>query len=101
VNEKLLLDEHYAEAIAARVRAAGHDVLAMVADPELCAQSDLAVFRRAAASGRRIVTENVKDFRPLLQQAYAGGDRWPGSFSCRRVAFLVGRAGGRARSSLR
>jgi hypothetical protein len=74
VNEKLLLDEHYSDAIAARLRAAGHDVLAVVADPELRAQSDVEVFRRAAASGRRIVTENIKDFRPLLQQAYADGD---------------------------
>lgn len=74
MNEKLLLDEHYSDAIAARLRAAGHDVLAVVADPELRAQSDVEVFRRAAASGRRIVTENIKDFRPLLQQAYADGD---------------------------
>ena len=74
VSEKVLLDEHYSEAIAARLRAAGHDVVAVVVDPELRAQSDLEVFRRAAASGRRIVTENIKDFRPLLQQAYADGD---------------------------
>lgn len=74
MSEKLLLDEHCSDAIAARLRAAGHDVLAVVADPELRAQSDQEVFRRAAASGRRIVTENIKDFRPLLQQAYADGD---------------------------
>lgn len=41
--------------------------------PQLRAQSDVEVFRHAAASGRRIVTENIKDFRPLLQQAYAAG----------------------------
>ncbi len=74
MTERLLLDEHYSEAIAARLRFAGHDVVAVVADPELRAQSDQEVFRRAAASGRRIVTENVKDFRPLLQRAYADGD---------------------------
>ncbi len=74
VTELLLLDEHYSDAIAAQLRAAGHDVLAVVADPELRAQPDDEVFRRAAASGRRIVTENIKDFRPLLQQAYADGD---------------------------
>jgi hypothetical protein len=74
VSEKLLLDEHYSDAIAERLRAADHDVLAVVAEPELRGQSDLEVFRRAAASGRRIVTENIKDFRPLLQQAYANGD---------------------------
>jgi predicted nuclease of predicted toxin-antitoxin system len=74
VSESLLLDEHYSDAIAAELRAAGHDVIAVVADPQLRAQSDLEVFRQAAASGRRIVTENIKDFRPLLQQAYAAGD---------------------------
>ena len=74
VSEKLLLDEHYSAAIAAELRAAGHDVTAVVADPQLRAQPDPEVFRHAAASGRRIVTENIKDFRPLLQQAYAVGD---------------------------
>lgn len=74
MSEKLLLDEHYADAIAAELRAAGHDVLAVVADPQFRAQPDSEVFRHAAASRRRIVTENVKDFRPLLQQAYAAGD---------------------------
>jgi predicted nuclease of predicted toxin-antitoxin system len=74
VSESLLLDEHYSDAIAADLRAVGHDVIAVVADPQLRAQPDLEVFRHAAASGRRIVTENIKDFRPLLQQAYATDD---------------------------
>lgn len=74
VKPSLLLDEHYSEAIAAKLRAVGHDVIAVVADPELRAAPDLEIFRRAAVSGRRIVTENVKDFRPLLLQAYAAGD---------------------------
>lgn len=74
VTERLLLDEHYSDAIAAELRANGYDAVAVVADPDLRAQPDAEVFRRAATSGRRIVTENVKDFRPLLQQAYAAGD---------------------------
>lgn len=74
MREKLLLDEHYSEVIAAELRAAGHDVVAVVADPQVRAQPDSDVFRYAAESGRRIVTENVKDFRPLLQHAYAAGD---------------------------
>ncbi len=52
----------------------GHDVLAVVADVDLRAQPDAEIFRRAAAEGRRIVTENVKDFRPLLLRAHANGD---------------------------
>ena len=74
MRHALLLDEHYSEAIAAELRAPGQDVIAVVADVELRAQPDVDIFRRAAASGRRIVTENVKDFRPLLLQAYAAGD---------------------------
>ncbi|WAX58571.1 DUF5615 family PIN-like protein [Jatrophihabitans cynanchi] len=75
MSEKLLLDEHYSDAIAAELRAAGHDVVAVVADPQLRAQPDSEVFRHAVASGRRIVTENIKDFRPLLLEAYASGDQ--------------------------
>jgi hypothetical protein len=74
VIERLLLDEHYSDAIAADLRAAEYDVVAVVVDLQLRAQPDLEVFRHAAASGRRIVTENIRDFRPLLQQAYAAGD---------------------------
>ncbi len=71
---RLLLDEHYSDEIAAQLRHDGHDVIAVVADPDLRAQPDAEIFRRASASGRRVVTENIKDFRPLLQQAYASGD---------------------------
>ncbi len=74
MSVRLLLDEHYSESVASQMRAAGHDVVAVVADAELRAQPDDEIFHRAAAAGRRIVTENVKDFRPLLQRAYATGD---------------------------
>jgi predicted nuclease of predicted toxin-antitoxin system len=74
VSVRLLLDEHYSADIASRLRDAGYDVIAVVADPDLRAQPDEEIFRRAAAAGRRVVTENVKDFRPLLQRAYASGD---------------------------
>ncbi|WP_164465315.1 DUF5615 family PIN-like protein [Phytoactinopolyspora halophila] len=71
----LLLDEHYAADIAERLRADGHDVLAVVDDVELRAQTDAELFRWTAGQRRRIVTENIKDFRPLLMQAYTTGDR--------------------------
>ena len=73
MTRKLLLDEHFAEAIAARLRDRGHDVVAVVSDADLRAQPDDEVFHRAAIAGRRIVTENVKDFRPLLLRAYESG----------------------------
>lgn len=74
VTVRLLLDEHYSREIASQLRDAGYDILAVVADPDLRAQPDEEIFRRAAAAGRRVVTENIKDFRPLLQRAYANGD---------------------------
>ena len=74
VSVRLLLDEHYSESIAFRLRAVGYDVIAVVAEAELRAQPDAEIFRRAALDGRRIVTENVKDFRPLLLLGHANGD---------------------------
>lgn len=68
---RLLLDEHYSGAIAVALRERGHDVLAVVADSGLRGAADAEAFRSATASGRRIVTENIKDFRPLLRQAHA------------------------------
>ena len=73
MTARLLLDEHYSAEIAYRLRADGHDVLAVAASAELRAQSDAEIFRRAAAQDRRIVTENIKDFRPLLIRAYQEG----------------------------
>lgn len=71
---KLLLDEHFSDVVAARLREEGHDVTAVVADPTLRAQPDSEIFRRAASESRRIVTENVKDFRPLLLAAYESNE---------------------------
>lgn len=72
MSERLLLDEHYAEPIAAELRARGHDVVSVVADDELRAAADPRVYAVAAAHGRRVVTENIRDFRPLLAEALAG-----------------------------
>lgn len=74
MSVRLLLDEHYPESVASQLGAAGHDVVTVVADPELRAQPDGEIYRRAAGAGRRIVTENVKDFRPQLHRAHANGD---------------------------
>lgn len=74
MSPRLLLDEHYANEIAERLRAQGHDVVSVVANPALRSQPDLELFRWAAAVGRRIVTENIKDFRPLLLRAYSTGE---------------------------
>lgn len=73
VTTRLLLDEHYAAAIAVALRERGHDVEAAVANPDLRGTADDGVFQWSAQAGRRIVTENIKDFRPLLLQAVAAG----------------------------
>ncbi|MGX1793595.1 DUF5615 family PIN-like protein [Microbacterium sp. NPDC055312] len=74
MTERLLLDENYGEAIAAALRALGHDVVSVVADDALRAATDAVVFASAAAEGRRVVTENIKDFRPLLVTALGRGE---------------------------
>lgn len=69
MSVELLLDEMHAPVIAAALRERGHDVLAVVAQDELRASTDEELFRWAAEHGRRLVTENVKDFAPLLRRA--------------------------------
>ncbi|APZ35240.1 hypothetical protein BOH66_14035 [Microbacterium aurum] len=71
MTERLLLDEHYSGSIADALLERGHDVIAVVADLDLRGASDAEVYRWAAENDRRVVTENVKDFRPLLMQAQA------------------------------
>lgn len=64
--EPLLLDEMFAPRIAEQLRDRGHDVVALVADPSLRALSDPEVYRWAGDRDRRVVTENVRDFRTLV-----------------------------------
>lgn len=73
MTTQLLLDEHYSEGIAEALRGLGHDVVAAVSDPDLRGASDPEIFRWAAETGRRIVTENIKDFRPLLLHGATSG----------------------------
>lgn len=73
MTTRLILDEHYSAAIAEALRERGHDVVAAVASDELRGASDPELYRYAAHAGRRIVTENIKDFRPLLLAATAAG----------------------------
>ncbi len=72
--EPLLLDEMIAPMLAARLCAEGFDVVAVAGHGTLAAASDEEVMRWAAAQGRRLVTENVKDFHPLVQSASEGDE---------------------------
>ena len=66
VGPTLLLDEMFSPVIAEQLRDKGHDVLAVAADPRLRAMDDAELYEWARSNGRRLVTENAKDFRPLL-----------------------------------
>lgn len=70
---RLLLDEHFAPRLARLLRQRGHDVTAVLEDPTLTGQPDDVIFAAATAQGRRIVTENIADFRPLYAQALEAG----------------------------
>ena len=64
----LLLDEMFSDDIAGRLRKRHHDVLAVVADPDLVGLPGSQILTEAAAGGRALVTANVKDFVPLDAQ---------------------------------
>jgi hypothetical protein len=66
--EALLLDELFAPALAEALRAEGFDVLAVAGHPVLATAPDHHVARWAREADRRLVTENVRDFAPLLRQ---------------------------------
>lgn len=74
-DARLLLDEMFLPAIAADLRQLGHDVIAVaVADrPDLRSKSDEEIFAWASAEKRWLLTENVKDFRPIMLRALSAG----------------------------
>ena len=73
MNVPLLLDEMHAPIVAAALRDRGHDVIAVADQVDLRALSDEELFTWAGQHGRRIVTENVKDFGPLLRRSEESG----------------------------
>lgn len=68
----------HAPVVVATLRQRGHDVIAVAENPDLRALTDEDVLAYAAADGRRVVTENVKDFRRLLLRADEAGQRTAG-----------------------
>jgi predicted nuclease of predicted toxin-antitoxin system len=66
---RLLLDANLSpRRIASRLRAAGHDVLALAEDAALEGLDDPAVLDLAASQNRVLVTRNSRDFAPLARQ---------------------------------
>ncbi|MGH3825415.1 MAG: DUF5615 family PIN-like protein [Pseudonocardiaceae bacterium] len=72
--ERLLLDEMFPPMLAEQLRADGFDVVSVAGHVTLAAASDEEVMRWAAAQDHRLVTENVKDFQPLIQLASESGE---------------------------
>jgi predicted nuclease of predicted toxin-antitoxin system len=72
---RLLLDEMFSPAIAAELRGLGHDAVAVAvaARPDLRSKSDEEIFAWASAEKRWLLTENVKDFRPIMLRALQAG----------------------------
>jgi hypothetical protein len=70
---KLLLDEMLSPAIARELRSRGHDVEAVAGNPDREALSDPEVLALARAEHRAVVTNNLRDFRPLHHEAITPG----------------------------
>jgi hypothetical protein len=69
----LLLDEMFAPAIARELRSRGHDVESVSGRSEWQALSDADVMALARRERRAIVTNNLRDFRPLHHEAIVPG----------------------------
>jgi hypothetical protein len=87
VSCALLLDEMFSDAIAQQLRAKGHDVIAVCADPALVSLSDDQILAHAASAGRALVTANIKDFIPLDGQFRAAGQSHAGLILVSTKAF--------------
>ena len=70
---KALLDEQLSPQIAALLRQDDLDVEAVADRPDLAGRSDMVIFEVACREGRAVITNNIKDFRPLAAQWLAQG----------------------------
>ena len=67
----------YASLIADELRARGHDVVSVHEAPGRGTPDD-EVFEHARSEGRAVVTENVRDYRPLAEALLAAGESHAG-----------------------
>jgi uncharacterized protein YbjT (DUF2867 family) len=93
---RLLLDEMLSAAIARELRERGHDVLAVAEHPGWAALPDPEVMSVARTERRAVVTNNLRDYRPLHSDAITPGGQghfgmvfMPGSY--RRTKAATGR----------
>ncbi len=70
-----LLDEHFDYVIAEQLRQRGIDCASVTQDhPELVGQDDDVVFRSATRERRVVITNNVRDFAPLVEKFGLDGE---------------------------
>lgn len=70
---KTLLDEQLSRLIAEVLRARGLDAQAVTERSELTGLSDEDVMNFAALENRAVVTNNIKDFRPIAARRLSAG----------------------------
>jgi predicted nuclease of predicted toxin-antitoxin system len=75
---KALLDEQLSPRIAELLRNRGRDVQAVTDRSDLAGQSDRVILEVAAAEDRAVITNNVKEFRPLAAERLARGESHAG-----------------------
>ncbi len=75
---RALLDEQLSPQIAALLRKRGHDVVAVGERPDLIGRSDRIILEVANRERRAVITNNIKDFRPLAAERLARGQEHGG-----------------------
>lgn len=75
---RLLLDEMYSPAIAEGLRERGHDVISAHDRSDLAGARDAQLFAAMQAEQRVIVTNNIRDFTSLANQALQTGSAFYG-----------------------
>lgn len=82
---RLLLDEHYSQAIAEGLRRRGHDVISVHERADLEGLKDFQLFPRIAPEQLAILTENWADYQEEMRKATdAGRDHYGVVFTSHR-----------------
>ncbi len=71
---RAILDEQLPPLIAVLLRQAGYDVDAVAVREDLAGRSDRIILELACSEDRAVVTNNIKDFRPLAAEWLAQGE---------------------------
>lgn len=75
---ELALDEMFSPKIAAILRDKGHAVVAVAERDDLRSMTDEDLYAWAGTERCWLLTENVKDFRPIMLRALQSGGATPG-----------------------